>query len=532
MKTYDFIIVGAGSAGCVLANRLSAIPELNVLLIEAGGKDSKLEIKIPAAYANLHRSEVDWRLATEPQSFLGGRSIYLPRGKVVGGSSSTNAMAYVRGNAFDYDDWKIPGWSYVDVLPYFKKSEHNVQFQDSFHGQGGELYVSHAESFQTPFARGFIEACQQAGIPYNEDYNGAKQEGASYFQFTIKNGSRHSAAHAFLHPILTRPNLTLLTQSTVKELIIQDQRAVGVRLQNGLELKAQKEVILSAGAFHSPLLLQASGIGDPADLQAIGIPTKHVLPGVGKNLQDHLFLGVSSLSKKPLGQNHTLKPWPMMMGMAEYFIRKTGPLTASPLEAVAFGKTSNEVKGIDFQFHFAPIHFGDDYQVDPYNPKTFPTEDGFSILPTLLKPTSRGYVRLRKGVDLGHPEIQPHFVSTENDRNVLLKATKLAMEVIQQDGLAQFAKKWITPPQRESDEAIWNHIIQQVETVYHPVGTCQMGFGEDAVVNGDLKVHGLDGIRVIDASIMPTIVAGNTNAPVYMIAEKGADLILTSYGHA
>ena len=248
--------------------------------------------------------------------------------------------------------------------------------------------------------------------------------------------------------------------------------------------------------------------------------------------QDHLFLGVSSLSKKPLGQNHTLKPWPMMMGMAEYFIRKTGPLTASPLEAVAFGKTSNEVKGIDFQFHFAPIHFGDDYQVDPYNPKTFPTEDGFSILPTLLKPTSRGYVRLRKGVDLGHPEIQPHFVSTENDRNVLLKATKLAMEVIQQDGLAQFAKKWITPPQRESDEAIWNHIIQQVETVYHPVGTCQMGFGEDAVVNGDLKVHGLDGIRVIDASIMPTIVAGNTNAPVYMIAEKGADLILTSYGHA
>lgn len=526
MKIFDFIIIGAGSAGCVLANRLSASGEFQVLLLEAGGPDKKLEIQIPAAYANLHRSSVDWQLSTEPQSHLGNRQIYLPRGKTIGGSSSTNAMAYVRGNAVDYDSWNQPGWHYKDILPYFKKSEHNAQFQNEYHGQGGELHVSHAESFQTPFATGFIQACQQAGMPYNEDYNGASQVGTSYFQFTIKNGRRHSGADAFLHPITHRPNLTIRTRAQVRELVIVDQTVQGVKMIDGEEIQARKEVILSAGAFHSPALLQQSGIGDPEDLKSAGIALKHALPGVGKNLQDHLFMGVSALAREQKGQNHTLKPWHLVKGMAEYFWNKTGPMTISPLEAVAFGQTSSCHQGIDFQLHFAPIQTGDDYTVDPYNPKTFPHEDGFTILPTLLKPTSRGYVRIRQNNAIDFPEIQPNFLSTENDRKVMLEATKIAMEVIQQDGLAQHAKKWLTPPRRNSDEEIWDHIIRQVETVYHPVGTCRMGEGEDAVVDAQLRVHGLQGLRVIDASIMPTIVAGNTNAPVYMIAERGADIIL------
>lgn len=523
---YDYLIIGAGSAGCVLANRLSANGAFQVLLLEAGGPDKKLEIQIPAAYANLHRSSVDWQLATEPQAHVGNRQIYLPRGKTIGGSSSTNAMAYVRGNALDYDGWNQPGWSYREILPYFRKSEHNVQFQNEYHGQHGELYVSHAASFRTPYATGFVEACQQAGMPFNEDYNGASQVGASYFQFTIKNGRRHSGADAFLHPVSNRPNLTIRTRTQVQELIISDQTIRGVRLVSGEEIYVRKEVILSAGAFHSPILLQQSGIGDPADLKSAGIPLKHALPGVGKNLQDHLFLGVSALSNESRGQNHTLKPWHLLRGMAEYFWKKTGPMTISPLEAVAFGQTSSCHVGVDYQLHFAPIQTGDDYTVDPYNPKTFPHEDGFTILPTLLKPTSRGYVRIRQNRSIDFPEIQPNFLSTDNDRKVMLEATKIAMHVIQQEGLAQYTQKWLTPPKRNSDDEIWEHIVRQVETVYHPVGTCRMGDDEGAVVDAHLRVHGLQGLRVIDASIMPTIVAGNTNAPVYMIAEHGADLIL------
>ena len=528
MKTVDYLIIGAGSAGCVLANRLSASNEFTVLLLEAGASDKKLDIQIPAAYANLHRSNVDWQLATEPQFHLSNRQIYLPRGKTLGGSSSTNAMAYVRGNATDYDEWNQPGWNYTDILPYFKKSEHNAQFNNEYHGQNGELYVSHAESFKTPFATGFVEACQQAGMPYNEDYNGASQTGTSFFQFTIKNGKRHSAADAFLHPVSSRPNLKIRTNAQVQELLLKDQTIYGVRLTNGEEIRVNKEVILSAGAFHSPTLLQQSGIGDPDDLKAAGIPLKHTLPGVGKNLQDHLFLGVSCLSNEQFGQNHTLKPWSLLKGMTEYMIRKTGPLTVSPLEAVAFGNTGLPSSAfVDYQFHFIPIQLGDDYTVDPYNPKTYPKEDGFTILPTLLKPTSRGYVKIREKGNIHSPEIQPHFLSTENDRQVLLRATKIAMEVIQQDGLARFTRKWITPPSRQSDEEILHHIIQQVETVYHPVGTCKMGNTADCVVDAQLRVHGLAGLRIIDASIMPTIVAGNTNAPVYMIAEKGAEMILS-----
>ena len=528
MKTMDYVIIGAGSAGCVLANRLSASGEFQVLLLEAGEPNTKFEIHIPAAYANLHRSSVDWQLATEPQAHLNNRQIYLPRGKTLGGSSSTNAMAYVRGNAADYDEWNLPGWSYADVLPYFKKSEHNAQFQNEYHGQNGELYVSHAESFRTPFATGFVEACQQAGMPFNEDYNGASQVGTSYFQFTIKNGRRHSGADAFLKPVTNRPNLHIRTRAQVQELLLKDQTVYGVRLTNGEEIRVKKEVILSAGAFHSPTILQQSGIGDPDELKAAGISLKHILPGVGKNLQDHLFFGVSALAREPLGQNHTLKPWYLLKGMAEYAFQKTGPMSVSPLEAVAFGHTENKTSGVDYQFHFIPIQLGSDYSVDPYNPKTYPKEDGFSILPTLLKPESRGYVKIREKGNIHFPVIQPHFLTSEKDRQVLLKATKIAMEVIQQEALAKYTKEWITPPLRQSDEGIWEHIKKQIETVYHPVGTCRMGNTADCVVDTQLRVHGLQGLRVIDASIMPTIVAGNTNAPVYMIAEKGADMILAN----
>ena len=532
--TYDYIIIGAGSAGCVLANRLSTNPENKVLLLEAGAPDRKLEIQIPAGYAKLHRSEVDWGFETEPQAQLYDRRVYLPRGKTLGGCSSTNAMAYIRGNHEDYNDWaKLgnPSWAFDHVLPYFKRSEHNeqlAQLDPNYHGQGGLLNITYNQKYRSAAAEAFVASCKILGIPENHDVNGAEQEGAGYFQFSIKDQKRHSTATAFLKPALSRPNLQVITLAQTQRLLIEKDRAVGVEfLKAGKTLqtaKANREVILCAGAFQSPQLLLLSGIGPEGELKKWGIDLKKALPGVGQNLQDHMFVNASAITHTK-GLNHVLKPLSQLQYLLQYVISKSGPMTIGPLEAVAFTKVFKDNDRPDLQLHFAPIQA--DYNTDLHNWKTLPTVDGFSILPTLLKPKSRGYLGLRSADPNVAPLVQPNFLSEEQDLKILVEGIKLALDVMDQTPLKAVTKSSVTPPAKgASDEAIIEHIRRRVETVYHPVGTCKMGSDEMAVVDEELRVHGIEGLRVVDASIMPTIVSGNTNAPVIMIAEKAADLIL------
>jgi choline dehydrogenase len=535
MTNYDYIIVGAGSAGCVLANRLSAQANCNVLLIEAGGKDKKMEIHIPAGYAKLHRSEVDWGYWTEPQTHVLNRKIYLPRGKVLGGCSSTNAMAYIRGNKEDYNDWaKLgnKGWRYEEVLPYFKKSEANADLNDAFHGQTGELYVGYNKQFKTDFSDPFIEACIQTGFRRNDDVNGDSQEGAGRFQFNIKDVKRHSGAVAFLKPAISRPNLTILTDAHTKRIIIENDRAVGVEVMVGKNssqvFKARQEVILSAGSFASPQLLMLSGIGDANELKKQGIVCIKNLSGVGKNLQDHLFYPVSCSATIQGGQNHHIRPLNQAIDLLNYLLFKKGAMTIGPLEAVAFGCTSQSPDRVDYQLHFASLHIGNNYDVDIYDLNSFPYTDGFTILPTLLRPKSRGYVELKSNNPFDYALIQPNFLSEESDRKVLIEAGRKAIAIMQASTFDAYRKELIYPADNSSDEAILLHIQKIMETVYHPVGTCKMGNDEMAVVDEQLRVHGIEGLRVVDASIMPTIVSGNTNASVYMIAEKAADFILNN----
>ncbi|AKD58094.1 GMC family oxidoreductase [Spirosoma radiotolerans] len=542
---FDYIIVGAGSAGCVLANRLSADPQTSVLLLEAGGPDTKMEIHIPAAYTKLHGSSVDWGFWTEPQTALDGRRMYQPRGKTLGGCSSTNAMAYVRGNRSDYDDWAAvgnPGWAYEDVLPYFIRSEHNEQYGQldaRYHGHEGLLNVTYATRFKTPLADAFVDSCVQVGIPPNADYNGAEQQGTGLFQFTIKNGRRHSAATAFLVPALNRPNLKVITHAHAKQILIQSDRAVGVEFITGKnqtqQAMARKEVILSAGAFQSPQLLMLSGLGPIDALRSAGVPIKKELPGVGQNLQDHLFSGVSCLSsQRGSSANFHLKPINQLKGLAQYMFSKKGPMTISPLEAVAFLKTEHARPDaanpgrVDMQLHFAPVHFGTYGEADFYDLTTYPVTDGFTVLPTLLKPKSRGYVSLRSANPLDAPVIQPNYFTEEADQQVMVSGLRKTIEVMKADAFRPYSLGINVPTVHASDDDLWQHVLNIVETVYHPVGTCKMGQASDefAVVDTKLRVHGMEGLRVVDASVMPTIVSGNTNAPVIMIAEKAADLIL------
>ena len=503
MTRYDYVVIGAGSAGCVLANRLTADNEATVLLLEAGSPDTKPEIQTPSATLSLLGSEVDWGYFSEPEPYLNNRKIYCPRGKVLGGSSAINLMIYIRGNHRDYDRWQElgnSGWSYQDVLPYFKKSEQQQRGTSEFHETDGELGVTDPIA-PTAISQRYIDAAMALGYNYNPDFNGSQQEGVGRYQCTIKDGKRHSSAAAFLLPIRNRPNLTVTTGALVTRLLFDGTRTVGVEfLHEGKlhEVGINQEVILSAGAFDSPKLLMLSGIGDAKHLQETGIPVVFDLPGVGQNLQDHLLLSVVHQATQDLHFASTSS-----IGEAGLFLHSRNDSAVTP----------------DLQFFFAPVQL-------LLSPNYTPADFGFSGVISVTDLQSVGSVSLRSSDPQDAPVIRMNFLQSQADVQKSLTAIKLTRQLFQNSAFDEFRGAEIAPgADVTSDEALIDYIRNTGSTVWHPVGTCKMGNDSMAVVDSELRVRGIEGLRVVDASIMPTITTGNTNAPTFMIAEKAADLI-------
>jgi choline dehydrogenase len=527
---FDYIIIGAGSAGCVLANRLSEDPATRVLLLEAGGPDKKQEIHIPAAFGKLFKTEVDWNYETEPQANLNGRRLFQPRGKMLGGSSSMNAMIYIRGNRVDFDRWRAlgnDGWGFDEVLPYFKKAENQERGADSFHGTGGPLNVADLRSIN-PLSRAFVAAGAELGFPLNEDFNGARQEGFGFYQVTQKGGRRCSAAAAFLKPALRRPNLTVLTNARVLRLNLNGERISEIEFLHEGQTKTaipDGDVILSGGAFNSPQLLLLSGIGAAEKLEKLGIPVKIELPGVGENLQDDLFIATAFRSPKPV----SLANAESKLNIAKFLLFRKGQLTSNVAEAGAFIKTGSGQEAPNLQFHFGPVFYID-------HGFTVPDGHGFSIGPTLIRPKSRGFVGLRSADPLSAPLIQPNYFENGDDLNLMVDGIRLAFELAETKAFAPFRGDIFQyDPENKitaasSDAEIAGFVRNKCETLYHPVGTCKMGADEMAVVDRNLKVYGTANLRVVDASVMPEAVGGNPNAAIIMIAEKAADLIKSAAG--
>ena len=524
--SFDYVIVGGGSAGCVLASRLSEDPKVSVCLLEVGGPDKSLLIHMPAGVVAMVPTKINnWAFETVPQAGLNGRRGYQPRGKTLGGSSSINAMLYVRGHRRDYDHWARlgnPGWSYDEVLPYFRKAEHNETWRNEFHGQGGPLNVAELRSPSSLNQR-FLQAAQNQGLPLNADYNGAEQFGAFMYQVTHKNGERCSAAKGYLTPHLSRPNLKVMTQVLTEKVLLEQGRAIGVKARvDGTvqEIRARREVILSAGAFGSPQLLQLSGIGPGAWLQQHGIATQVDLPGVGENLQDHIdyvFTYRTRSDTDTLGVSLSggLR---VVRGVSQWKRERQGLMTTSVAESGAFVRSRPDVEVPDLQLVFVQGIVDD-------HARKLHLGHGFSCHVDVLRPRSRGSVRIASPDPAAAPLIDPAFLADEEDLELLMIGADLQRRILDDPAFDDVRGQPLYALDQNDRDALEQDIRNRADTQYHPVGSCRMGPDPMAVVDAQLRVHGVQGLRVVDASIMPTLIGGNTNAPTIMIAEKAADLI-------
>ena len=530
MAEYDYVIIGAGSAGCVLANRLSADPGVSVCVIEAGKKDTSLMVRMPAGVGELigQAGPENWGFWTEPQQHLEQRKLYWPRGKGWGGSSSINGMIYIRGHARDYDQWRqmgLAGWSYSDVLPYFRKSEHFEGGADDFHGENGPLWISQSP-LDNPVYRAFLAAGEEAGYKRTQDFNGSQQEGFGAYQRNIRKGERWSASFAYLRPIVgVRDNLTVLSTGLVTKLIVEKGQAKGVEVVSGKGKETQiihaaREVIVCAGAVQSPQILQLSGIGPADELAKHGIDVVCDAPDIGKNLQDHLDVLVHQEMSQPLSayaQRKGLRKYAIGL---KYMATKSGPGADNFLQAGAFLKTREGLDRPDIQLHYVnALSFAHATET--------PEQDGFMVHACQLRPESKGSVGLRSTDPFDTPKIDPNYLATEEDRRVMREGLKIMRDVIGQNALKPYRGPEMSPGESvKTDEEIDTFVRQNAETIYHPVGTVRMGADERAPLDGQLRLRGVDRLRVVDASVMPTLIGGNTNAPTIMIAEKAADMIL------
>lgn len=536
-QSHDYIVIGAGSAGCVLANRLSADPARSVLLLEAGGKDRNPLFRLPMLMGKLFQSGIyNWHYHTEPEPYLNGRSVYWPRGKVLGGSSTINGMLYVRGNRRDYDRWAqlgLPGWSYEEVLPAFRRSEGHIQRKDDFHNSEGELTVCRARG-SNPLHEVFIEAGTQAGHPKNDDFNGEEQEGFGRFDFTIRDGKRWSTSRAFLKPVQQRKNLHVETGALTHRIIVENDRAVGVEYSQDGQTKrvyANREVILSAGTVNSPQILLLSGIGPADELAALGIDTVHDLPGVGKNLQDHVDCVMSWECLKPVTLYDDLRADKLMVSMAQGLLFGRGIVTTFPYEGGAFMKTHAGLESPDIQLHFMPalektanLHFP-----NPFRKKADTGNNhGFTMRVGPVNPESRGEITLHSSDPMQAPKILANYLKSDFDIRTMIEGIRMTREVISQKAFDPYRGQELAPgPECESEAELIAWLRSTAMTTFHPVGTCKMGTDPQAVVDARLNVHGIAGLRIADASVMPIISSGNTNAPAIMIGERAADFILS-----